>query len=75
MDDATVTSPRIWPTKEELKGIQEEWEELTPPLRRRNYDSAEAFSETIKEEKETGGSGLLWVQTVRALSWPYGSHG
>ena len=47
--------PGIWPTKEELKGVPEEWEELPSPTGRHNYDSAEAFSDSINmEEKEMG---------------------
>ena len=58
VDEPTLTSPGVWPTKEELKGVPEEWEELPSPTGRHNYDSAEVFSDSIKEtfmeEKEMG---------------------
>jgi len=59
VDEPTLTSPAVWPTKEELKGIPDEWEELPSPYTgRHNYDSAEVFSDSIKEtfieEKEMG---------------------
>ena len=58
VDEPTLTSPGVWPTKEELSGSQEEWEELPTPVGRRNYDSAEVFADSIKEtfleEKEMG---------------------
>jgi len=58
VDEPTLTSPGVWPTKEELKGVPEEWEELPSPTGRHNYDSAEVFLDSIKEtfmeEKEMG---------------------
>jgi len=58
VDEPTLTFPGVWPTKEELKGIPDEWEELPSPTGRHNYDSAEVFSDSIKEtfieEKEMG---------------------
>ena len=55
VDEPTLTFAGVWPTKEELKGIPDEWEELPS---RHNYDSAEVFSDSIKEtfmeEKEMG---------------------
>ena len=58
MEEPTLTSPGVWPTKEELKGAPEEWEDLPSPIGRHNYDSAEPFSDSIKEtfmeEKEMG---------------------
>ena len=58
VDEPTLTSPGVWPTKEELKGVPEYWEELPSPTGRHNYDSAEVFSDSIKEtfmeEKEMG---------------------
>ena len=52
VDEATLTTPGIWPTKEELKGIPEEYEDLAPPVGRHNYDSAEDFSDAIKQTFE-----------------------
>lgn len=49
VDEPTQSSPGIWPTKEELKGAQDQWEALSPPVGNYDYDSAETFSETIKE--------------------------
>ena len=43
-----MTSPGIWPTKEELRGIPDEYEGLAPPVGRHKYDSAEDFSDAIK---------------------------
>jgi len=58
VEEPTLTSPGVWPTKEELKGAPEEWEDLPSPIGRHNYDSAEPFSDSIKEtfmeEKEMG---------------------
>ena len=58
VDEPTLTSPGVWPTKEELSGSQEEWEDLPTPVGRHNYDSAEVFADSIKEtfleEKEMG---------------------
>ena len=48
VDEPTLTSPGIWPTKEELRGIPDDYEDLAPPVGRRNYDSAEDFSDAIK---------------------------
>ena len=60
VDEPTLTSPGVWPTKEELKGIPDEWEELPSPTGRHNYDSAETFSESIKETfMEEKGMGLV----------------
>ena len=39
----------MWPTKEELRGSPDDWEDLPSPTGRHNYDSAEAFSDSIKE--------------------------
>ena len=47
-----MTSPGIWPTKEELRGIPDDFEDLAPPVGRHNYDSAEDFSDAIKETFE-----------------------
>ena len=52
VDEPTLTSPGIWPTKEELRGIPEEYEELASPVGRHNYDSAEDFSDAIKQTFE-----------------------
>ena len=49
MDEPTLTSPGVWPTKEELRGSPDDWEDLPSPTGRHNYDSAEAFSDSIKE--------------------------
>ena len=43
-----MTSPGIWPTKEELTGQPDDYEDLAPPVGRHNYDSAEDFSDAIK---------------------------
>ena len=48
VEKPTLTSPGVWPTKEELKGLPEEYEELAPPVGRHNYDSAEDFLDAIK---------------------------
>ena len=56
VEEPTLTSPGVWPTKEELKGFPDEYEELAPPVGRHNYDSAEDFSDAIKatfEEEKT----------------------
>lgn len=37
------------PCKEELAGAQEEWEDLSSPVGRHNYDSAEVFADSTKE--------------------------
>ena len=52
MDEYTLTSPGIWPTKEGLKGTPEEYEDLAPPVGRHNYDPAEDFSDAIKQTFE-----------------------
>ena len=39
----------VWPTKEEFRGSPDDWEDLPSPTGRHNYDSAEAFSDSIKE--------------------------
>ena len=52
VDEPTLTSPGIWPTKEELRGIPDDYEELAPPVGRHNYDSAGDFSDAIKETFE-----------------------
>ena len=52
VDEPTLTSPGIWPTKEELRGIPDEYEELASPVGRHNYDSAEDFSDAIKQTFE-----------------------
>ena len=60
MEEPTLTSPGVWPTKEELKGAPEEWEDLPSPIGRHNYDSAEPFSDSIKEtfmEEKDGPAG------------------
>ena len=49
VDEPTLTSPGVWPTKEELRGSPDDWEDLPSPTGRHNYDSAEAFSDSIKE--------------------------
>ena len=49
VDEPTLTSPGVWPTKEELRGSPDDWEDLPAPTGRHNYDSAEAFSDSIKE--------------------------
>eukprot|EP00434_Breviolum_minutum_P024420 symbB.v1.2.021567.t1/scaffold1869.1/size97865/1 len=49
VDEPTLTSPGVWPTKEELRGSPDDWEDLLSPTGRHNYDSAEAFSDSIKE--------------------------
>ena len=58
VDEPTLTSPGVWPTKEELRGSPDDWEDLPSPTGRHNYDSAEAFSDSIKEtfvEEKTMG--------------------
>ena len=54
----TWSSPGIWPTKDELRGMDAELEELDHPLGRDNYKSAEEFQEAIRttfeEEKRMG---------------------
>ncbi len=52
VDEPTLTLPGIWPTKEELRGIPDEYEELASPVGRHNYDSAEDFSDAIKQTFE-----------------------
>ena len=44
VSDPTLTSPRVWPTKEELKG--EAWlgEDPPPPVAHDNYPTAELFA-------------------------------
>ena len=49
VEEPTLTSPSVWPTKEELSGSPDDWEDLPSPTGRHNYDSAEAFSDSIKE--------------------------
>ena len=48
VSDPTLTSPGIWPTKEELKG--EAWlgEDPPPPVAHDNYPTAELFAEEIE---------------------------
>ena len=52
VEETTLTSPGIWPTKEELRGIPDEYEDLATPVGRHNYDSAEEFSDAIKQTFE-----------------------
>ena len=52
VDETTLSSPGIWPTKEELRGIPDEYEDLATPVGRHNYDSAEEFSDAIKQTFE-----------------------
>ena len=49
LQEGVLTSPGVWPTKEELRGSPDDWEDLPSPAGRHNYDSAEAFSDSIKE--------------------------
>ena len=48
VSDPTLTSPGVWPTKEELKG--EAWlgEDPPPPVAHDNYPTAERFAEEIE---------------------------
>ena len=48
VSDPTLTSPGVWPTKEELKG--EAWlgEDPPPPVAHDNYPTAELFAEEIE---------------------------
>ena len=52
VEETTLTSPGVWPTKEELRGIPDEYEDLATPVGRHNYDSAEEFSDAIKQTFE-----------------------
>ena len=48
VSDPTLTSPGVWPTKEELKG--EAWlgEDPPPPVAHDNYPTAELFASEIE---------------------------
>ena len=48
VSDPTLTSPKVWPTKEELKG--EAWlgEDPPPPVAHDNYPTAELFASEIE---------------------------
>ena len=88
VDETTLTSPGIWPTKEELRGIPDEYEDLATPVGRHNYDSAEEFADAIKqtfeEEKlldmvegpiyKAGSSQSLQLLPFPTLSGPDGGH-
>ena len=43
VDEPTLTSPGVWPTKEELKGVPEEWEELPSPTGRHKMIQRKSF--------------------------------
>ena len=47
VDEYTLTSPGIWPTKEELRGIPDDYEELASPVE----DFSDAIKQTFEEEK------------------------
>ena len=50
VEEPTLTSSGVWPTKEELSsGSPDDWEDLPSPTGRHKYDSPEAFSDSIKE--------------------------
>lgn len=52
----TWSSPGIWPSKDELRGMDLDMEDLDHPLGRDNYKSAEDFRDaiqaTFEEEKK-----------------------
>ncbi|CAE8634286.1 unnamed protein product, partial [Polarella glacialis] len=56
VDEETLCSPGVWPTKEELKGEPPEYEDLPPPGSMDNYSSAilheDAIEATFYEEEK-----------------------
>ncbi|CAE8603238.1 unnamed protein product, partial [Polarella glacialis] len=48
VDEETLCSPGVWPTKEELKGQLPEYEDLPPPGSMDNYSSAVLHEDTIE---------------------------
>ncbi|CAE8624882.1 unnamed protein product [Polarella glacialis] len=48
VDEETLCSPGVWPTKEELKGQPPETEDLPPPCSMDNYSSATLHEDTIE---------------------------
>ncbi|CAE8588429.1 unnamed protein product, partial [Polarella glacialis] len=56
VDEETLCSPGVWPTKEELKGQLPEYEDLPPPGSMDNYSSAvlheDAIEATFYEEEK-----------------------
>ena len=88
VDEPTLTSPGVWPTKEELRGSPDDWEDLPSPTGRHNYDSAEAFPDSIKEtfveEKAMGlvegpftkqeAAKICGCSPSWTLPWAYGGH-
>ena len=49
VESPTLTSPGIWPTKDELRGEDLEPSHLPPPSGRNNYESAEALADRVEE--------------------------
>ena len=88
VDEPTLTSPGVWPTKEELRGSPDDWEDLPSPTGRHNYDSAESLlrlhQRNIHWRKshglggrpfhQAGSSRQMWMQSEWTLSWAYGGH-
>ena len=49
VSEPTWRSPGVWPTKDELTGMEFDPEDLETPRGHQNYPSAEEFAESIKE--------------------------
>ena len=88
VSEPTWRSPGVWPTKDELTGMEFDPEDLETPRGHQNYPSAEEFAESIKETfreeakldmvlgpySQRGGSLHLQMRTRGTLPGANGSH-